>query len=357
MSTPLAYKSRFGDALGRGVDVLQRGSLLVAWIVLIVIFSALLPSTYPTTSNFASIFGSDAFVAVLALGLIVVLRTGEFDLSVAAVMTIGSDVLAVLNVNHGWAPLPAVIVTLLVGAGIGLVNGLLVTRCGVNSFIATLGVATILQGVALWITNEQTIVGVANVFVSLVVLDRFVGMSLDFFYALGLMLLLSYVFRYTSFGRRLLYVGKNANVARLSGINVRSLKVAAFVITGIISCAAGILLTGTSGSADPTSGLSYLLPVYAAAFLGAATTRSGEFTPVGTVVAVYFLVSGVTGLAIAGVSIYIQQIFYGGALIVAVIASHFFASRKKRSRPAPPNAPSSEAQLSAEESQSVEQTV
>jgi ribose transport system permease protein len=303
------------------MQFVQKASLIVAWMIVIAIFSGLQPSTYPTTSNFASIFGSQAFVAVLALGLIVTLRVGEFDLSIAATMTMGSVVLAVLDVQNGFDPATAVVLTLLVGASIGLTNGILVVVFGVDSFIATLGVATILQGIALWITNQETIVGVSNVFVSAIVLDRLFGIPLGFYYALGLMVALAYLFQFTVLGRRLLFVGRNREVARLSGIGVGRIKIGAFTITGILSAGAGILLTGTGGSADPTSGLSYLLPAYAAAFLGATTTATAEFTPVGTFVAVYFLVSGVTGLAIAGVTVFVQQIFYGGALILAVSAS------------------------------------
>lgn len=305
----------------RPLEIVQRSSLILAWVVVVVTFSELLPSEYPTTDNFSSIFGSQAFVAVLALGLIVVLRVGEFDLSVAATMTMGSVMLAVLDVRHGLPPLAAAALALLTGAFIGLANGLLVVGFGVDSFIATLGVATILQGAALWVTHQETIVGISNVFVSAVVLDRFLGIPLEFYYSLILAIVLAYFFRYTVLGRRFVFVGKNKEVARLSGIDVARVKVGAFVATGIISAGAGILLTGTSGSADPTSGLSYLLPVYAAAFLGATTTVTGEFTPVGTILAVFFLVSGIAGLAIAGVTVFVQQIFYGGALILAVSVS------------------------------------
>jgi ribose transport system permease protein len=207
--------------------------------------------------------------------------------------------------------------------------------------------ATILGGIALWVTDQKTIVGISETLVSVVVVDRFLGISLEFYYALALMVLLAYLFRYTVLGRRLLFIGKNREVARLSGIEVRRLKIGAFILTGIISAGAGILLTGTSGSADPTSGLSYLLPVYAAAFLGATTTRTGEFTPIGTMVAIYFLVTGVQGLAISGVAIYAQQIFYGAALIVAVAGSRLLLRERSRraveiDREHPPEVPAAE---------------
>jgi ribose transport system permease protein len=317
------------------LEMAQRSALILAWGVIVLIFSVLQPSDFPTTENFASIFGSQAYIGFLALGLIIVLRVGEFDLSVAATMTVGSVMFAKLDVEHGFPILVSILITLLIGSGIGIANGVLVVRFGVDSFIATLGVATILQGAALWLTDQKTIVGVSETLTRLVVVDRFLGISLEFYYSLGLMVLLAYLFRYTVFGRRLLFVGKNKEVARLSGIDVSRLKMGAFVLTGTIGAGAGVLLTGTGGSASPDAGLVFLLPVYAAAFLGATTTRTGEFTPIGTMVAIYLLATGVQGLAIQGVAIYVQQIFYGGALIVAVVGSKVLITRgaARRTRP------------------------
>jgi ribose transport system permease protein len=317
------------------LEMAQRSALILAWGVIVLIFSVLQPSDFPTTENFASIFGSQAYIGFLALGLIIVLRVGEFDLSVAATMTVGSVMFAKLDVEHGFPILVSILITLLIGSGIGIANGVLVVRFGVDSFIATLGVATILQGAALWLTDQKTIVGVSETLTRLVVVDRFLGISLEFYYSLGLMALLAYLFRYTVFGRRLLFVGKNKEVARLSGIDVSRLKMGAFVLTGTIGAGAGVLLTGTGGSASPDAGLVFLLPVYAAAFLGATTTKTGEFTPIGTMVAIYLLATGVQGLAIQGVAIYVQQIFYGGALIVAVVGSKVLITRgaARRTRP------------------------
>jgi ribose transport system permease protein len=311
-------------------QVMQRTALIQAWIVVIVIFSILNPTTFPTNTNFASIFGSQAFVAFLALGLIIVLKVGEFDLSIAAIMTVGSTVFAVFNVEQGMPLLAAVGLTLVIGMAIGLTNGLVVVGLGVDSFIATLGMATVLGGVALGVTDGETIVGVSEGLVSAVTGDRFLGVSLAFYYAVALMLVLTYLYRYTVLGRRLVYVGKSADVARLSGLQVGHLKVAAFVLTGVISAGAGVILAGTKGSADPTSGLAFLLPVYAAAFLGATTTRTGEFTPIGTIVAVYFLATGVQGLAISGVATYGQQIFYGAVLILAVASAKWLMKERRR---------------------------
>jgi ribose transport system permease protein len=158
------------------------------------------------------------------------------------------------------------------------------------------------------------------------------GIPLGFYYGLVLCVALWYVFEYTALGRRLLFVGRGRNVSRLSGFNVPRLRWGALVATGVLSAAAGVLYAGTTGGADSTSGASFLLPAYAAAFLGATTIVPGRFNPWGTLVAVYFLVTGITGLTILGAQSYVQDLFYGGALVLAVALSHF--PRRKELREA-----------------------
>jgi ribose transport system permease protein len=128
-------------------------------------------------------------------------------------------------------------------------------------------------------------------------------------------------------GRRLLFVGRGRSVARLSGIHVARLRWGALVVSGLISAFAGVLYAGTLGSADPTSGLSFLLPAFAAAFLGATTIMPGRFNPLGSIAAVYFLVTGITGLQLLGVQTFVQQLFYGGALVLAVALSQLARRR------------------------------
>lgn len=117
---------------------------------------------------------------------------------------------------------------------------------------------------------------------------RFLGVPLGFYYALAAAVAMWYVFDYTPYGRRLLFVGRGREVARLNGIAVERVRVGALVTSGVLASAAGILYAGVIGSADPFSGLSYLLPAFAAAFLGATTIQPGRFNPWGTIVAVFF---------------------------------------------------------------------
>jgi ribose transport system permease protein len=311
---------------------LERSGLVLTWIVMIAVFSALRPDTFATSANFSTILGSQAVLVVLALGVIIVLTAGDYDLSIAGVLALSAMMIAVLNAKHGWPIGAAIVAALAAGAAVGFINGLFVMVFGVNSFIVTLGTGTVLQGIVLWMSNSETISGVSDGLVNAVVGTNVLGIPVGFYYGLLLCLVLWYVFEYTALGRRLLFVGRGRKVSRLSGFNVPRLRWGALIVTGVLSAAAGVLYAGTTGGADSSSGASFLLPAYAAAFLGATTIVPGRFNPWGTLVAVYFLVTGITGLTILGAASYVQDLFYGGALVLAVALSHF--PRRKELREA-----------------------
>lgn len=313
--TPAAARAHRRSRL---VDLSERYALLGVWVLIIVIFGALKPGTFLTSANFSTIFGSQAVLVMLTLALILPLTAGDYDLSVAATMTLSAMTLALLNVNEGWPIGLAILAALAVGAAVGVLNGILVALLDIESLIVTLGTSTFLSGVVLWISNSNTISGIAQPLVNAVVVDRFLGIPLEFYYGLALGLVLLYVFEFMPIGRRLLFVGRGRSVARLSGIRVTRLRFGALVLSGIISALAGLLYAGTLGSADPTSGLSFLLPAFAAAFLGATTVMPGRFNPIGSIASVYFLVTGITGLQLLGVQTFVQELFYGGALVLAV---------------------------------------
>jgi ribose transport system permease protein len=308
-------------------DLVERYALLAVWGVVVLVFGILRPDTFLTTANFSTIFGSQAVLVVLTLALLAPLTAGDYDLSVAATMACACMVLAILNVNHGWPIGAAIVAALGVGLVVGAINGAIVVLLGVDSLIVTLGTSTFISGVILWISNSQTVSGVSQSLIDVVVVDRFLGVPLAFYYGIALGVVMFYVFEYMPVGRRLLFVGRGRSVARLSGIRVARLRGGAFMVSGLISAFAGILYAGTLGSADPTSGLSFLLPSFAAAFLGATTIMPGRFNPIGSIAAVYFLVTGITGLQLLGVQTFVQQLFYGGALVLAVALSQLARRR------------------------------
>jgi ribose transport system permease protein len=309
-------------------DLLERFGLVLAWGAVIVFFGILRPDTFLTTGNFTTILGSQAVLVVLTLALLIPLTAGDYDLSVAFVMSFSAMLLAYLNVEQAWPIGLAVLAAILAGAVVGFVNGAFVILFAIDPFIVTLGTGTFVSGITLWLSNSNTISGVDPGLVDAVVDIRFLGIPLEFYYGLALCVALWYVFEYTAVGRRLLFVGRGRRVSLLSGINVSRLRWGALVASGTIAAAAGILYVGTRGSADPTSGASYLLPAFAAAFLGATGIVPGRFNPWGSVIAVYFLVTGITGLTLLGVASFVQNLFYGGALVLAVALSQIARRRE-----------------------------
>jgi ribose transport system permease protein len=313
---------------GQSLDMAERLALPVVWGITIIVFTILRPTTFATTDNLlVNILGTQAVQVVLALALIIPLVAGEYDISVAANLTLAAMIVALLNVDHGVSIWLAILAALGAGAVIGIVNGGLIVLLGIDSFIVTLGTSTFISGVVLWISDSRTIGGISSDLVDNVIIDRFLGVPLAFWYALALAAAMLYLLEFTPTGRRLLFCGRGRSVARLSGLSVGRLRWGAMIASGVIAAAAGVLYAGTTGSADPTSGLTFLLPAFSAAFLGATTIQPGRFNAFGAVVAVYFLATGITGLQQLGVDTFIQQLFYGGALVLAVALSQLARRR------------------------------
>lgn len=305
----------------------QRYALVGAWAIVIVVFCLLRPDTFATTGNVQNILGSQAVLLVLTLGLLLPLTTGDFDLSIASVLTLSGMVLALLNGEHGWPLLPAIAAALACGLAIGLVNGACVVLLGLDSFIVTLGSGTFVMGLVAWFSGSRTITGISPELSDWVINNRIFGVSMIFYYGLILAVVLWYALTYTALGRRLLFVGRGRSVARLSGLRVDALRWGALVGASVIGALAGVLYAGTTGGADPSSGNSFLLPAFAAAYLGATAVVPGRFNAWGTFIAVYFLVTGITGLQLLGVDSFVQQLFYGGALVLAVALSQIVRRR------------------------------
>jgi ribose transport system permease protein len=311
-------------------DWLERFALVLGWAAIIAVFGMLRPESFLTWSNFSTILGSQAVIVIIALGLVVPLTSGDYDLSIASNLTLAGTVLALLNASWGVPIAWSILAALAAGALVGFVNGFFVIYFRINSLIVTLGVGTFIHGITLWLGNQQTISGVSDGLVNAVIVTRLFGVPLGFYYALALCAAIWYVLSYTALGRRMLFVGRGREVARLSGIRVDRIRWGCLVASGIIGGMAGVIYVGTTAAADPSSGLTFLLPAFAAAFLGATSVNPGRFNPWGAMIAVYFLVTGITGLSILGVSTFVQDLFYGGALVIAVTLSQIVRGREER---------------------------
>jgi ribose transport system ATP-binding protein len=312
------------------LDIAGRLALPLAWVAIIIIFGAIEPSVFLTASNFQTIFSSQAVLAVIALGLIVPMTAGDYDLSIASVTGMSAMIIAVLNVLHGWPVALAILVAFAASLMVGVVNGFVTVIFGIESLIVTIGMGTFVAGLTLWISNSDTVSGISQNLVNPIVVWRVLGIPVAFNHALGVALILGYVMEFLPVGRRLLMVGRGREVARLSGMHVNRIRFLAFVCSGGIGAAGGVLLAGTSGAADPSSAAGLLLPAFAAVFLGATAIFPGRFNVPGTLIAVYFLATGITGLQLLGAQTYVQNLFYGAALVGAVVFSQL--TRRHRLR-------------------------
>lgn len=308
-------------------DFLGRFGLIFVWAVVALVFAVAESDTFLTTGTFSTIFGSQAVLLVLALGLLVPFAAGEYDLSVSGVLSVTLVLVGELNVVQGWPILLVVVVALGFGILIGAINAFFVVVVGVDSLVVTLGMGTLLAGAGFGINNETTggiSTGLQDVFNT-----QLLSLPLAFYFGVVLMLVLWYVFRYTPLGRYLYFVGSGRDVARLAGIRVDAIRAGSLMASGLIASFAGVMLAGTLGAADPNIAQTYLLPAFAAAFLGATAINPGRFNPLGTFIAVYFLVTGITGLQLLGLEGWIGDVFYGGSLILAVSFSHLAARRRR----------------------------
>jgi ribose transport system permease protein len=225
----------------------------------------------------------------------------------------------------------AVVGSLILGLIIGLANSVVVVRLKVDSFIGTLGMSSILIAVAYAITqNSQIVLSVEGYGPFLdFARGQFLGLPYTVYYAAVIALIMWWVLEYTPGGRYLYAVGGNPVAARLAGVRIGRVTTIAFITSGLVAAFAGIALEATIGTATPNVGDGYLLPAFSAVFLGATQIRPGRVNVLGTLVAIFLLATGVSGLQLAGAPSYVTNLFNGVALIVAVALAVRTASRRK----------------------------
>jgi len=327
MSSRVEGKKKWGRATGRELarKIASKYAIVLILALLIILFSLLRPGTFFTVTSAQSILANQAVLVVLALGLTVALSAGEFDLSVASVVGLSASMLAYLTAVKGWPLAAGLAAALLASALVGFVNGLFVVRFGVNSFITTLGSGTLITGVATGVAGPTTIGGVPSSLTT-PARESFLGVSLMAYAAFLVALILWFVLEHTVAGRHTLFTGMSRESSRLSGIPVDRVRWLSLVASATLAGLSGVILLSQVGAADPTYGAPFLLPAFAAAFLGATTIKRGRYNAWGTVVGVFLLATGTTGLLMLGASNWVSDVFNGGALMIAV-AFAVFASR------------------------------
>jgi ribose transport system permease protein len=305
---------------------LQRYALLGILLLLLGTFVATIPA-FRSLGLITSMINSQSIILLLALIATIVLRTGGFDLSISQTM-VASAALAIVLIKAG-TPVPlAILASVGLGLVVGVVNGALIVRIGVDSFVVTLGSFSALAGVAYLVTGSSIVAGVPAELVN-AVRSGFLGIPLVTWYAWLLAAALWFVYQLTPLGRYMVFIGGNADAARLSGIPVDRIRFFAYVASSLLASLAGIVFLGYFGAVDPGVGAQYMLQPLAAAFLGTTAIVIGRFNALGTLVALYLLIVGITGLQVLGAQTWVTNLFYGLALIVAVTASKLAGRRRK----------------------------
>lgn len=307
----------------------RRISAVYLLVAIIVLFTLWAPSTFPHVDTARQILNANAIIGLAALALCVPLATKVFDLSFAFTMSL-SGVVAAHMVVGGKPVWAAVLVALLVAAAIGLVNAFVVIVLGVESLIATLGTGSLIQALIIVVTKEESIQGtqLGEGFAEIGQGQLF-GVTLPVIYVLLAAIVLWYVFEHTPLGRKLYATGFNAEAARLAGVPTTRLQFYSLIVSATVAGWAGIVLASILSSGSPTAGTPYLLPAFAAAFLGATQLKMGRFNAWGTVIAVIALGTGTTGLALAAAPPWSADVFTGVVLITALAMT---AAHEKRQR-------------------------
>jgi ribose transport system permease protein len=297
---------------------MPRYGMLVLLGIIIVVFSILRPETFATTANLRTVLVESAVLTILALAVMIPLISNDFDLSVASQLGFASILAAGLPSKQGWSVPVTIIAVLAVGALIGALHSLLIIKFELPSVVVTLASSTILGGVVLWYTGGSVIYqGVPEALTKLGQNDV-AGVPLPIIYMVVVALVLWFVLDRRPWGRYLYAVGSSPVSARLAGVNTPRIRATAFIACSTLSALAGLILTARIGSGNPSIANAYFLPAFAAAFLSLAAFKLGFFNPLGVVLSVYLLAIGVNGLTLMGAPSWVEPVFNGVALIIAI---------------------------------------
>jgi ribose transport system permease protein len=309
---------------------LERYALLVLLIMTIAFFSFWDPTAaiFPTADDFRNIVRSQTVLAVLALGVIVPLVCGQFDLSIGNVAGLASVGTAAAYANWHVPLVAGIVIGVLIGTAVGAINGLVITRLGVSSFIATLGSAAVITGVVNWYTHGLSIIRGIPTELTDFGGGNWFGVPSPFYVVVAVALIIYYLLEHTPYGRNLQAVGSNLEAARLVGLAIPRIVFLSLVVSGAAAGLGGVLLVANSGAGNPSVGSVFTLTGLTAAFLGATSVKPGRFNVLGTLLAIFFLASAITGLTFAGVQDYVNDLFTGFALILAVGISVLLARRR-----------------------------
>jgi ribose transport system permease protein len=292
--------------------------LVILTVLLIVLFSILLPNTFPTLLNLRSIISDKAIIMLLSLGVMIPMSAGRIDLTVGYGIVLWHILAISLQTMFGFSWPMAVFTVLLLGGIMGLLNGLLVEVAKIDSFIATLGTGTVLYALALWHSGGRQVVGSLDPSFYALSSKMVFGLPVTGYYVIAIAVVMYLVYEYLPIGRYLYAIGASPKAAALNGIPVRKYVMASFVASGLMTALAGVLLAAKLRIGQASVGLEFLLPALVGAFLGSTTIKPGRVNVWGTMIGVIILAVGISGIQQFGGSFWVEPMFNGVTLIVAI---------------------------------------
>ncbi|WP_337182370.1 ABC transporter permease [Shinella sp.] len=329
MSTTSAHPGENRSSLAAfGKAFLTRYATVLLLVVLIIVFASL-SNQFVTARNLQNILVVQTVVSCVAFAALFPLIVGEFDLSLGYLI----GFVVMLGAYLGGAGFDASVVIpamIVAGTGVGFLSGLLTVTFKISSFISTLGIGILLSGLTLSLSGGQVLFNGIPPFVLAIGQTSFVGLAVSVWFTLLIAVVLFYLLEQMPMGRKFYAVGGSERVAFLAGIKTKRVKVLAFTLAGLIVSIGGVFELGQSGAASAGFGPDLLLPGYAAAFLGVTTYKPGYFNVPGTLVAILLLAVGFNGLNLLGAPFWMQPIFNGLVLIIAVITARSEARQLKR---------------------------
>ncbi len=315
---------------GRILRLLPVYGLPILTVALIILFSLLLPRTFPTFLNLKAILGEKSVVALLSLAAMIPMMTGRIDLTVGYGIVIWHVLAISLQTVYGLHWGVAVVIVLMGGCLLGLLNGLLVEVAKIDSFIATLGTGTVIYALAMWHTGGRQVIGMLPPEFTALFTATIFGLPIAAYYVLAVAVVLWVAAEYLPIGRNLYAIGANSRAAELNGIRTRRFVIGAFMASGLIGAIAGVVLAAKLRIGQASVGLEFLLPALVGAFLGSTTIKPGRVNVWGTLVGVIILAVGISGIQQMGGAFYIEPLFNGMTLLIAIgIAG--YAQRKRSS--------------------------
>ena len=302
--------------------------LFVLILALAIAMSAFYPNNFPTASNMRAVLLNAAQNGILVTGMMLLMIAGYFDLSIGSTLALSGVWAGVVVGWWGWPPALGLIVGILVGGVAGTINGLIVTRLGINALVATLATLAIFRGLT-YVTAGTGVTPIGDGFkVYGQTVDPILGLQSPFWVMLVIVVVFGWAISKTRFFRQYFFIGGNAKAARLSGIDVERLTLIAFVITGLLAGVAGVLAAARLNSAVVSAGIGQELYVITATVIGGASLKGGEGTILGGVLGVLFIALVNNAMIIMGVPIFWQPLVTGFVLLLAVSMDRFKLSSR-----------------------------